>query len=288
VVVRTRRWLLWALPLVLLGCGDDGTDVRAAGGEPEPDGRRYTGSGTVLEGPDQAPQLCLGGVLESYPPQCGGIELVGWDWDAVEGEESAAGTTWGTWSVTGTWNGSRLTMTEPPAPPEAPAADPPDLSSPCDPPPGGWEAGEPPAGDDGGWEAALAHARAQPGFAGAWVTPLGEPGTDAGEPATREEPVPHVLNVHFTDDLERHEAALRERWDGPLCVVGAERTLAELQAVQQELHEELDALTSSVDEVRGVVEVTVRVEEPGTREALAVRYGEDVVRLSAELRPVDP
>src|SRR5262245_9982995 len=32
---------------------------------------------------DDATYLCLGGVLESLPPQCSGPEIVGWDWDAV-------------------------------------------------------------------------------------------------------------------------------------------------------------------------------------------------------------
>jgi hypothetical protein len=67
------------------------------------------GQGTVLQKDDEEPQLCLGGVAESYPPQCGGPEIVGWDWDAVEGEESASGVTWGTYAVTGTWDGTVFT-----------------------------------------------------------------------------------------------------------------------------------------------------------------------------------
>ena len=69
------------------------------------------GQGTVLQVDDAAPQFCLGGVAESYPPQCSGAELVGWDWDTVDGEDSASGVTWGTYAVWGAWDGLRLTVT---------------------------------------------------------------------------------------------------------------------------------------------------------------------------------
>lgn len=58
--------------------------------------------GTVLESsgegafadamPAGVPMLCQM-VLTSYPPQCGGPEVVGWDWDAVE-HEAASGVRW--------------------------------------------------------------------------------------------------------------------------------------------------------------------------------------------------
>ena len=56
----------------------------------------YQASGTVLESPEHGPQLCHV-VMESLPPQCEGIDLVGWDWSAVDDEESASGTTWGSY-----------------------------------------------------------------------------------------------------------------------------------------------------------------------------------------------
>lgn len=78
---------------------------------------------TVLQEGDGPPELCLGGLAESYPPQGGGPEVAGWDWDAVEGEESAQGTTWGTYTVEGTWDGETFHLTETsPAPAEPPAS----------------------------------------------------------------------------------------------------------------------------------------------------------------------
>lgn len=42
---------------------------------------------TIIEQPDGA-LLCLGAVAESAPPQCTGLALIGWDWDAFEHEET--------------------------------------------------------------------------------------------------------------------------------------------------------------------------------------------------------
>ena len=72
------------------------------------------GTGTVLQKNGEEAQLCLGAVAESYPPQCGGPPISGWDWAAVDGEETASGVTWGTYAVQGTWDGTRFTVTQPP------------------------------------------------------------------------------------------------------------------------------------------------------------------------------
>jgi hypothetical protein len=70
------------------------------------------GQGTVIQTGDTPPQLCLGAVMESYPPQCSGPELVGWNWDTVDGEETSGDVTFGTFAVFGGWDGVQLTVTE--------------------------------------------------------------------------------------------------------------------------------------------------------------------------------
>jgi hypothetical protein len=72
---------------------------------------------TVLQEGDGPPELCLGGVAESLPPQCGGPEIAGWDWDAVDAD-SAQGTTWGEYAVEGTWDGETFRLTEAAAAPD--------------------------------------------------------------------------------------------------------------------------------------------------------------------------
>ncbi|MFC3300721.1 hypothetical protein FJV46_06195 [Arthrobacter agilis] len=74
------------------------------------------GQGTVLQAGDALPQFCLGAVAESYPPQCSGPEILGWDWGLAEQEETASGVTWGTYAVTGTWDGVMFTPTAAPIP----------------------------------------------------------------------------------------------------------------------------------------------------------------------------
>ena len=59
------------------------------------------------------PELCLGAVAESYPPQCGGPALVGWDWaDHKDTFEQQGDVRWGTYLVTGTWDGTSFTATD--------------------------------------------------------------------------------------------------------------------------------------------------------------------------------
>ncbi len=74
------------------------------------------GQGTVIQVGDATPQLCLGAVAESYPPQCSGPEIDGWDWTSVDMKETASDVTWGAFAVTGLWDGERFTITDPPIP----------------------------------------------------------------------------------------------------------------------------------------------------------------------------
>ncbi len=109
--------------VVLAGCGSaTGTAGGGGSGAPPSTGAPappaavppatgpVTGLGTVIEVPEKGPELCLGPVRESYPPQCEGIPLSGWVWDDTfqEGTEVGNPTRWGTYAVTGTFDG--LTM----------------------------------------------------------------------------------------------------------------------------------------------------------------------------------
>lgn len=75
-----------------------------------------TGQGTVIQTPGGVPELCLGAVMESYPPQCHGVPLAGWDWETTGPHEEAdldgQVTRWGTYAVTGGFDGSTMTVTD--------------------------------------------------------------------------------------------------------------------------------------------------------------------------------
>ncbi|WP_392541861.1 hypothetical protein [Oryzobacter telluris] len=140
--------------VVLAGCGSATGGAGGGGGSaaspstsmsaprlavPPADGP-VTGQGTVIEVPEKGPELCLGPVMESFPPQCEGIPLAGWTWKTGSFEDgSSVGnpTKWGTYAVTGTFDGLTVTVTssiplalhDTVAPPSPRPMAPPDLSA---------------------------------------------------------------------------------------------------------------------------------------------------------------
>ena len=110
----------FAAALILTGCaqaigGSSGVDIDPPAPPASiPANGEVIGLGTVLQVAGEPVSFCLGGVAESYPPQCTGPGIVGWDWASVDGQESASGVTWGTYAVQGNWDGERMTVTQPP------------------------------------------------------------------------------------------------------------------------------------------------------------------------------
>lgn len=78
---------------------------------PAADGRVQT-AGLVTVMDTGRPEVCLGPVAESYPPQCGGPALLGWDWAAHPMHENQGDVTWGSFHLTGTWDGTSFTVQE--------------------------------------------------------------------------------------------------------------------------------------------------------------------------------
>ena len=65
------------------------------------------GLGLVLDNGE--PGFCLGPVAESYPPQCTGLAMTGWDWAEHRGDFDKAGDVrFGSFAVTGTFDGETL------------------------------------------------------------------------------------------------------------------------------------------------------------------------------------
>jgi hypothetical protein len=248
----------------------------------------YEANTTILESREHGPELCLGGVADSLPPQCGGVPIANWGWDMVDGEESASGTTWGTFHVVGTYDGSTFTVSDA-GPYEMPPSDSPDFTAPCPEPAGGWVAPDPDRATDDDMRAAARAAEDEPDSAGVWIDYVGEPPTDEVPVA----PGGVILVAAFTGNLERHEAELHEVWGGPLCVTQHERTLRDLMRIQAELGSEigvelgLQGTWSAVDVVQNEVEFGVVVADDEMRAAIDARYGAGAVRLMPALTPVD-
>lgn len=297
--------------LVLTSCGSSGSgeadevaiDEPTAAAEPSPtaaDGSMPTsvapptgqvlGIGTVLEaaGEDSEPQLCLGPVAESAPPQCEGPPLTGWSWEEVPGTNDArAGARWGTYAVTGTYDGTGFSVTEAPQTLALYDAAGPDLPerfvTPCPTPEGGWAVVDQTRIGYADQDAAVAQALQLPGYSGSFLTPLKSAAdtTRAPENAART-----ILNVLVTEDVEGARTRLEAIWGGPLCVAEAERSEQDLLTIQDDLIELPGLLTVGVEVDLGTVRARVLWDDGSLQEWADTTYGDDLVVIESALEPV--
>lgn len=235
---------------------------------------RWTGTATVLRRPGGPLLLCGGGVATSLPPAgCGGVEVRGLDDPAsLPGVRVQNGVLWTDEPVrmVGTWDGRVLTLTERPTGPEQPeTVEPgPPLQPACDEPGGGWPFDR---FSEDGRRRAVQYVYAQPDYGSVWVS---------GDQ--------RITSVTFTGDLARHERALRDLYEGPLCVASAPRSHAELDrlftGVQQEM-ETRGLLVFGASLGRDSVEVQLAALTPEQEIALRQEYGGLLVPTSF-LRPL--
>ena len=232
-----------------------------------PDGEvRTSGLVTVLDD-GTGPEMCLGAVAESYPPQCGGPALVDFDFGDV-GSEEASGVTWGSYALTGTFDGTAFTVTD-----AIPAALYDVMAQPQDEPLGA--ACETPETTDTAkatpedLDATLAAASALPGYATTWLTG-------------------NTINVAVTEDAAGAESTLRETWGGQLCVTTVEQTDADLNAINTELQAALgESLLTSGSFQPDTLDAQVVFDDGSVQEWADATYGEGLVRVSSALTPVE-
>jgi hypothetical protein len=112
--------LLTASLLTACGSDDDGATAVDPAGDPSSSPAMPTevpaapgvvdtrGLVTVMD--TGTPELCLGPVAESYPPQCSGPMIDGWDWaQHKQMYDSQDSIRWGQFMVSGTWDGTTFT-----------------------------------------------------------------------------------------------------------------------------------------------------------------------------------
>jgi len=256
------------------------------GGEPSASPSRdlLVGSGTVLQEDGAKPELCLGSVHESFPPQCSGVPLNGWDWELVDGEQAWRGTTWGDATVTGRFDGGTFVVSSVGSYEPAPDVGF-DFTVPCEEPDGGWVATDPTRTSDDDRLAATRDAEAEPDHTASWISYLTPP------TESTEDPGPYVLVLGFTGDLDRHRAEAAKLWGGPLCVFEQHRTFRELRSIQRGLEDVAadvgaEMTFSDVDISSNRVEMGVIVTSPELERVLADRFGEGAVRVVPALRRV--
>lgn len=257
---------------------------------------------TVLDD-GTGPELCLGAILESYPPQCSGPAMTGWDWADWEGQhDEASGVRWGLFWVAGHYDPRDDTFEVAEA--ELAAArtwpvyeDPADFTASCPAPTGGWKVVDPARTTQESLDRTLAFAATMDGYAGAWIDQSVNPAA-AGPPESGDDddmiayelsmndPTLLILNVRTTGDLGGAESALREHWGGMLCVSAAERTEEELLRIQEELNGiSSRQLSSWPDITTGIVRADVAFDDGSLQDSLDDHYGEGVVKVTSALIP---
>ena len=248
---------------------------------PAATGAVTTGLVTVLDdGP--GPELCTF-VAESMPPQCSGTPMGAWDWAAHPEHEDQSGTKWGSFALTGTFDGTTFTVTE-----AIPAAlyDPmseapePELTTPCPAPADGWGVVDAAKTDQAALDATFNAASALPGYAGAWIDQPLDPGVENGVMDLTKV----IINVAVTEDVAGAEARLLETWGGALCVSEAAYTESELNELAMELQKLPGVTTSSAAD--DVVQIGVLFDDGSLQEWVDAEYGDGRVEITSTLVPV--
>lgn len=247
---------------------------------PAADGDVSTGGlVTVLDDGD-GPELCHV-VAESLPPQCEGVPMADWVWSDHPEHEEQSGVRWGSFALTGTFDGTTFAVTEaiPAALYDALAEAPEPLpGTPCDPPAGGWAVVDATRATPEALDATLTEAARLPGLAGTWLD-------QSEDPSATSDPTRVIVNVAVTEDVEGAEAALRETWGGALCVSAARYTEAELNKISMELQRLPGVLSTSG--AADVVHAEV-LHDDGSLQAWAdEEYGEGRVEITSALQPVE-
>jgi hypothetical protein len=248
---------------------------------------------TVLDAGHGA-RLCLGTILDSLPPQCGGPEVVGWDWKQHQGQyESAAGVRWGVFDLTGTFDGSSFTPSEvtayDPASPPRPA-DGDQLTTPCPTPAGGWHVLDPAQTNEHTFQRAQDVAMSTMGYVILWVDQsvnqaMGQ-FDDTGDNDLVDrlnDPQLEILDIQTTGDVADMERRVREVWGGMLCVTRVQHSRDELDRIQRELNTLPGMLSSGSGDARDRVTVEVVYDDGSYQRWADATYGPGTVVVTSAL-----
>ncbi len=247
---------------------------------------------TVIDNGSGA-ELCLALVLTSYPPQCDGPKLAGWDWTGKFVQ--ASGTRWGEFIVTGHYDQASETFT----PTDVrsgegyvwPTFDDDTWASACPEPTDGWRVTDTSKVSTKDQDRALRLAASLDDYSAAWVDQSPNPAVGQDLPPEEEEqrlndPRYTVINIAVTGDLDAAEKKLRGVWSGMLCVSRGERTEAELQAVQDQLGKVPGLVSIDPDARSGEVWVGVIHDDGSIQKALDKKFGKGLVLVQSALKPV--
>lgn len=274
---------------------------------PSPEGMLTTDYPATVMDTGENPELCLGAIAESYPPQCGGPQLIGWDWDDQDPEtyEEAEDTRWGEYVLIGDYDPHEGTFeVERFTPAEEWDGDinehQVDFTSPCEEFHDEAELEDPDLVSEEQMHEALAVAEQADGYAGSWIDQslnpnaeedINDPDLDEEErlelEASLNDPEYVILNVQVTQDPDTAYDAIREEWGGMLCVTEVERGHEELRDIQQALMS-LSVVQSAYEQpVENSVIVDVDYDDGTLQSQFDETYGEGTVQVVPRLQPAD-
>lgn len=258
------------------------------------------GFGMVLD-KGQGPELCLGPIAESYPPQCGGIPLDGWDWASRNDFEDISGVKFAMYAVTGTFDGTRMTVTQEPISGALydPAPDPTvgrATSTLCPVPDGGWAILDRATANANALVRAETAAFELDGYVTHWndqfsgleisvpeeVSP--DPDPEMGDDGTLD-PLRMVLNVQVAGDIAEATETMRRVWGGALCVTNPRFTEQELTNIATALAK-APGITTAVPQYDRVV-LEVLYDDGTLQDYVNDAYGVDTVVVVSSLRTAD-
>ena len=222
-------------------------------------------------------------MAESLPPQCSGTPMADWDWAAHPEHEDQSGTKWGSFALTGTFDGTTFAVTE--AIPAAlydpmSAAPEPELGTPCAPPAERLGCLDAAKTTQEALDATL-HRRVR---AARLCRARGSTSPSTrGSRTALEDPQQIIINVAVTDDLEGADAKLRETWGGALCVSQAKYTESEQNELAMELQKLPGVTTSSAAD--DVVQIGVLFDDGSLQAWADETYGEGRVEITSTLNP---
>jgi hypothetical protein len=284
--------VMMAAGALLAGCATQAsTGAQPGSAKRSPVPVELIGQGLVLQDGSHGPQLCLGAIAFSLPPQCGGPDIANWDWNKVSGETSQRATTEGSYVVIGHFdraaNVFRLTRPAIPSaqyqgPPVPLEPEPVDLGTRCKEPAAGWGVVDTAKATDASLDRTSARAAQMAGYADLWLDQSRSANPEANDPRRL------ILNVAFTRDLKARERELRKTWDGALCVSKASRTEDGIERIQGQVEKAAGPAALSIAGRRGVVELRVIYDDGTLQDDFDRDYGKGVVRVSSALSPDPP
>ncbi len=296
--------LVAGLILTLSACGDstpnaasDADQSAEAPTAPASPQGEVTGFGMVID-QGEGTSLCLGPIAESYPPQCEGIPLEGWDWAGREDFEDISGVKFAMYAVTGTFDGTTMTVTQEPISgalydpmPDPMAAR--STSTRCEVPDGGWVIVNRAKSNANALDRAERTAAALDGYVTHWADQFSgleiavddetepDPDPDMGDDGTLD-PLKLVLNVQVSGDVDEATQLMRTVWGGALCVSNPLNEQAQL--------DEIVAEVSEVEGVSGAYAINDRVvaevlfDDGSLQDYVDETFGADTVVIISSLR----